>query len=413
MGADLNLFSSMTLGNWRQFAEVEIPLSSPCVVLTGVNGSGKTTLLTILAKHFGWNLPFISTPLIGKRRMKRLYSDIYDDEQFSDEADIPSGMRKVGDIKYENGSSCQLTTEALTGANYHLNYQGIQNVTGLYIPSHRPSAVYAPVSTIPTNPVELSQLYQNYFSILSQSMTNAGRVQNPSLIQKENIIALAVFGENTEHVDANPHYIGRINEFEEVLKKALPSDLGFRSLKIRTPDVVLKTDSGEFSIDSMSGGINALFTILWQIYSFSIGKDEFVVAIDEPENHLHPSMQRMFLPNVVSAFPQVRFVVATHSPFVVSSFSGAQVISLQRDPDRGQRIYSEVLSAADLSASPNGILRDVLKVGSTLPYWVEERIKEILEQTASMPNEERGMALMQALEDLGIGDAIAEYGVDE
>jgi recombinational DNA repair ATPase RecF len=36
----LNLFKTLHLQNWRQFAEVEIPLDSSCVVLTGVNGSG-------------------------------------------------------------------------------------------------------------------------------------------------------------------------------------------------------------------------------------------------------------------------------------------------------------------------------------------------------------------------------------
>ena len=351
----------MRLQNWRQFAEVDIPLDASCVVLTGVNGSGKTTLLTILSKHFGWNLPFISTPLMGKRRLKRLYSDIYSEEQISEETEIPSGQRRVGSIVYQSGQECQLTTEALTDANYHLNYNGIQPVVGLYIPSHRPAAIYAPVTTIPTNPVELSQLYQSYFSILSQSMTQSGRMQNPAVKQKENIIALAVFGENTEHVDANPQYAGRIDEFEEVLRTALPPEIGFISLKIRTPDVVLRTRSGDFSIDSMSGGINALFSILWQIYSFGIGKEDFVVTIDEPENHLHPSMQRMLLPNLLKAFPRVQFVVATHSPFIVSSFPDAKVVSLQRHEGQGRGIFSEVLSSADLSSSPNAILRDVLK----------------------------------------------------
>jgi predicted ATPase len=403
------LFNRLQLYAWRQFSELDIPLDAPCVILTGVNGSGKTTLLNILAKHFGWNVPFISTPLIGRKRAMRLYSDVYTEESFSEAAEIPSGQRKVGEIFYDDETSCQLTVDAFTGANYQLNYQGIQTVTGLYIPSHRPAPVYAQVSTIPTNPVELSQFYQRYFSILSQSMMNAGRYQSPFVTQKEDLIALAVFGESSEHVDANPQYIGKIDEFEEILRIALPKEIGFRSIKVRTPDIVLQTNSGDFALDSMSGGVNALFSILWQVFMFGIGQNRFVVAIDEPENHLHPSMQRMILPNLIKAFPQVQFVVATHSPFVVSSFSDALVVSLQRLSPANAKIRSEVLSGADLSASPNAVLREILKVDAMLPVWVEKKVRELLEATSNLPPDERGQVLMQQLEGMGIGDAIADF----
>ena len=68
-----------------------------------------------------------------------------------------------------------------------------------------------------------------------------------------------------------------------------------------------------------------------------------------------------------------------------------------------------MLSGAELSASPNAVLRDILKVDAMLPVWVEKRIREVLEATSDLPPAERGTALMQQLEDMGIGDAIADY----
>ncbi|WP_159791459.1 AAA family ATPase [Croceibacterium salegens] len=409
------MFTEVILRDWRQFSHVQVPLESPCTIITGVNGSGKTTLLTILSKHFGWNLHFVSTPLLGKKRAQRYYSDIYDPQSFSETEELPEGSFEVGSIAYGDGAKCTLSTKARTGANYHLDYNGIQQVAGLYIPSHRPVSVFAPVNDIPTNPIALSQLYQSYFSVLSQSMMSAGNLRNPALTQKQNIIALAVFGESSEHVEANPEYVGRIKEFEAALKQALPQDLGFERLIIRSPDIVLRTKTGDFSIDSMSGGINAIFSIVWQIYCFGIGKTEFVVAIDEPENHLHPSMQKTFLPNLLTAFPHVKFIVATHSPFIVSSFAEATVVSLQRTSEDGprSRIHSEILEAADLSATPNSILRDVLKVDSVLPIWVDAKIRELLKMADGMPDEQRGSFLMNQLEELGIGDSIAEYGASQ
>ncbi|MGQ0518664.1 AAA family ATPase, partial [Bacillus sp. D-CC] len=57
----------------------------------------------------------------------------------------------------------------------------------------------------------------------------------------------------------------------------------------------------------------------------------FVVTIDEPENHLHPSMQRSLLNDFVKAFPKAQFIVVTHSPFIVSSIRESNVYALKHE----------------------------------------------------------------------------------
>lgn len=44
-----------------------------------------------------------------------------------------------------------------------------------------------------------------------------------------------------------------------------------------------------------------------------------IVMIDEIDLHLHLKWQRMILPKLIELFPNVQFVVTTHSPFVVQS----------------------------------------------------------------------------------------------
>jgi len=44
-----------------------------------------------------------------------------------------------------------------------------------------------------------------------------------------------------------------------------------------------------------------------------------IVLIDEIDLHLHPKWQRRILPKLMDLFPNVQFVVTTHSPFVVQS----------------------------------------------------------------------------------------------
>lgn len=55
------------------------------------------------------------------------------------------------------------------------------------------------------------------------------------------------------------------------------------------------------------------------------------VIVDEPEAHLHAELQERLMPFLVAAFPNLQFIVATHSPEVVASVENAVVYDL-REP---------------------------------------------------------------------------------
>lgn len=42
-----------------------------------------------------------------------------------------------------------------------------------------------------------------------------------------------------------------------------------------------------------------------------------IVLIDEIELHLHPKLQRKIMPKLSEIFPNVQFIVTTHSPQVL------------------------------------------------------------------------------------------------
>lgn len=54
-----------------------------------------------------------------------------------------------------------------------------------------------------------------------------------------------------------------------------------------------------------------------------------IVLIDEIETHLHVELQKMILPFLTRVFPQIQFVVSTHSPFVLQSVENAVVCDLE------------------------------------------------------------------------------------
>jgi AAA domain, putative AbiEii toxin, Type IV TA system len=55
-----------------------------------------------------------------------------------------------------------------------------------------------------------------------------------------------------------------------------------------------------------------------------------LVLIDEPELHLHLDLQYQIMPLLTELFPKIQFIVATHSPAVISSIRNATVYDLSK-----------------------------------------------------------------------------------
>lgn len=404
-----NTFARIAIENWRQFELVDIPLDRQVTVLTGPNGCGKTTLLNTLGRHFGWNVNLVSTPFLSERQQAKIWSE-FGRERIDD--DRAASLRTIGSITYSNGRACTLHVpeEASKNPQYTLQYHGQQTVHGLTIPSHQPAVNYQAVGQIPTDPKAAESHYQDFQQLLLQSYVSE-RARNPTLALKQSLIALAVFGPGNAAVAPNLEYRSVFENFQETLRRTLPRDLGFQRLEIRMPDVVLVTSTGDFALDAMSGGVGALFMVAWQIQLFtSTRKGPCTVLLDEPENHLHPSMQRSLLPSLSAAFPENRFIVATHSPFVVASDPGATVVALTFGATR--KISSQILDEADLASSPSIILREVLDVPTTVPMWVEEKIRSILQKHHAEQNPAiRAERIFDELKAAGLNRALAEVNL--
>jgi predicted ATP-binding protein involved in virulence len=53
-----------------------------------------------------------------------------------------------------------------------------------------------------------------------------------------------------------------------------------------------------------------------------------IVLLDEVDLHLHPTWQRRIIPILKRVFPELQFIVTTHSPLVLSGFESDEIIQL-------------------------------------------------------------------------------------
>lgn len=77
MSDDLPVFTQLKVFGWRQFQTVTIDFHPRLTVLTGANGSGKSTLLNILTQHYGWERPYLGTPILTSEGAAKYFSGVY------------------------------------------------------------------------------------------------------------------------------------------------------------------------------------------------------------------------------------------------------------------------------------------------------------------------------------------------
>ena len=296
----------------------------------------------------------------------------------------------IGTIAYDSGSVAKLSIFDESALKYEVNLSDAEKIIGFKIASHRALPRYQEVQSLPVSGIKPKEAFEYFYT--SQKHYQRGdqyyregrTVCNPIAPMKETLIGFAAFGADNAHLKAVPELVGLYDKFEKLLSDLLPEEIGFQRLEVRSPEIVVVSRTGEFPIDSASGGLMSLIQTAWQIFLYTKAHGETaVVLIDEPENHLHPSLQRDFLGNLVMAFPNVQFIVATHSPFVITSVKESKVYALrysifkEETNESRSAVTAEEIDFVSKARTADKILDDVLGVSVTIPIWAERDLIQI------------------------------------
>lgn len=390
-------FSRLVLKDWRQFKEVDIDLRAQLTIITGENGTGKTSLLQILGQAFDQQVQFVGTPTRdargfyfqhGRRRPKS-----------SGELD------QVGTITFASGGSSHVGVRLWDSSDqpsFTPELVPRRSVLGMYLDAQRLIGPYQRVESIPPRFNSASEIARIYREQLRNLWIPHMNTKSPSLLMKEALIAAALYGEGSAVLTRDPKAHKVWEGFQEILAKLLPASLGFSGLGVDQGEIIIQSKSGPFALEAASGGVAAILSLAWQIYLNSVDlPGQFTVCFDEPENHLHPALQRSILPSLLEVFPDVKFVVATHSPFVVTSTQSASVYALRRR-DKGL-IHADRLDLKSQALTADEVLNDVLGVGTTIPIWAEQRMQNILNDYATRPLDAESISQMvEELESAGL-----------
>lgn len=124
--------------------------------------------------------------------------------------------------------------------------------------------------------------------------------------------------------------------------------------------VLARLNGTLLTLDALPDGVKSIVSwigdllmrldrISWPDSSMEVTARPFALFLDEIEVHLHPKWQRAVLPAVQHIFPNAQIFVATHSPFVVASVSGAWVHRLDLRADGNAFNHAPIESGAGMS----------------------------------------------------------------
>ncbi len=167
-----------------------------------------------------------------------------------------------------------------------------------------------------------------------------------------------------------------------------------------------------YSLEQLSGGYQSVLAVAADIAWLLVRHEdlpvapartlEAVVLIDEVDLHLHPSWQQRVLGDLMRTFPNVQFVVSTHSPQVLTTVPPEHIVELAREADN---IVAHSTDAATYGAEAGDVLSDVMGVDERPDNPFKEKLNEYQQLVRDGDGEsERGLALRKELEELSPRD---------
>lgn len=151
-------------------------------------------------------------------------------------------------------------------------------------------------------------------------------------------------------------------------------DFSFESSDELHNYVLFKTKDGKFRYTQLGYGYQSMLSWIVDLCKRMFDAypnaenplhEQAVVLVDEIDLHLHPKWQRDIIPYLSAAFPNVQFIVTTHSPLVIQSLTDLNLYILHRDEE--EQVCIEKAKHENYSGwTVEEILRETMRLESDI-----------------------------------------------
>ncbi len=171
------------------------------------------------------------------------------------------------------------------------------------------------------------------------------------------------------------------DRFDSIFVKTTePEKLDFKDKP--KPDVYVKKKSFELKLSQLSAGEKMLIYIVADIAKRLVIfnkakalKGEHLVLIDEIDLHLHPSWQKSVAKALSATFPNVQFVITTHSPLILNQLKTESILILE--DGKCTPLSEKYQSFNSYGADLEDILKIVQGTDNLIPKDIQQKLDEI------------------------------------
>ena len=363
----------LRLENFRRFKDVEVKFAKRLSVLVGINGAGKSSILSAISTLLSWYVRRLVSPNGTGAGMAISERDIKADALSTTIA------LAIDDVGREVAWSVSKTAKGAPIFDVRSDLKAlteyVKDLRARKLASVPIIAAYTVNRSVLDIPLRIKKHHE--FSVLSAYDDAFDRAADFRRffewfrewedVENERIADTLSAGD-VPYLANN-----ELAAVRRALSRFLPE---FSDWKIRrTPlRMEVKKDGEPLSVDQLSDGEKCMIALVGDLARRLVianPKQEDpllgngIVLVDEIELHLHPEWQKSVLPRLLQTFPNVQFVVTTHSPLVLAQLNSllyrmqdeiavfglrsGSVVSL-RDPDTGLIMASEMddaVAAAD------------------------------------------------------------------
>jgi predicted ATP-dependent endonuclease of OLD family len=357
--------------NYRQFLTLDVTFNKRFNFITGPNGSGKTSILACIAH------------CLTSDTYNYNYSRFKENVEFWTDLTMPDGKYRIG-IRAGDISPMGYRRNQLTAWNTPPTDENRQSLSTAHI---RKIEEFCPLFIGSNRNIKYTQMSGMQRETSQEESTNFYASQSINSLYGESrdtikqwlINRFFVIGkewakeeeENWNHLISSLPGLGPIN-----------SDWKYVTTG-RDLEPVFSIYGEECYLEELSSGFQAVLYIVISIFAWIestkpegrriVSKAFGTVLIDELDVHLHPEWQLTLCNGLKSIFPNLQFIVTTHSPHLLASAESGETIILPRV--HGQKDYIVKPTSRKFSGwNTDQILEDVMDVKSLASKDYEQAI---------------------------------------
>lgn len=311
----------------RHLKNISIPINSDKikhVILTGKNGSGKTSVLDAIASFL--DNTTANDSIYNARKSIEDNNQLLKSTNYLDNeliTSIKNNLEYYNDLLKTNAKGVDI--------KFNLSLYEIQQTYkngGFILAYYKSDRVF--YADIPKH-VEKVELKDSY-SINEMPRQNFVKY----LLDLKMTEALSLTSGKKEKADLIKAWF---ENFDEMLQKIFGDDSVHLEFDEETFLFHISQKGKEsFDFNTLSSGYAAILDIVADIIIRMEKRKEKsflfdmpgIVLIDEVDNHLHLELQKRILQLLTTIFPNIQFIVSTHSPFILNSLDNIVIYDLEK-----------------------------------------------------------------------------------